>query len=233
MEGDQGAGAPSVEPQTGAVAPDNFSQLWTDFIGMLVSFFSFFQGGGRRLTSRSMGLTPLPPYSQRWLWFVTVRNGARTVWQQSAIKVFLSNIFEFFCTRSWFFGVFYNIFTVLVLFFHLFWKSELLCSRLQLLCVAESPDPIDLLTKCVGVTEVLIWSGLAPVDVNCVLTQACVCQGWCWVVGVVLSCPSDTRWETWLPARQFIQIYCSGGKCLQGLVRLLSFPPFNCRLKFI
>ncbi|RVE55778.1 hypothetical protein OJAV_G00229840 [Oryzias javanicus] len=35
MEGDQGAGAPSVEPQTGAVAPDNFSQLWTDFIGML------------------------------------------------------------------------------------------------------------------------------------------------------------------------------------------------------
>ncbi|XP_078798861.1 SAM and SH3 domain-containing protein 1a isoform X17 [Oryzias latipes] len=35
MEGDQGAGVPSVEPQSGAAAPDTFTQLWTDFIGML------------------------------------------------------------------------------------------------------------------------------------------------------------------------------------------------------
>lgn len=42
MEGDQGAGAPSDEPcGDSAAASDSFSQLWTDVMGMLVSF-----GGG-------------------------------------------------------------------------------------------------------------------------------------------------------------------------------------------
>lgn len=42
MEGDQGTGAPSDEPQAdGAAVSDSFSQLWTDVMGMLVSF-----GGG-------------------------------------------------------------------------------------------------------------------------------------------------------------------------------------------
>ncbi len=42
MEGDQATGAPSDEPQAdSAAASDSFSQLWTDVMGMLVSF-----GGG-------------------------------------------------------------------------------------------------------------------------------------------------------------------------------------------
>lgn len=42
MEDDQGAGAPSDEPQEDSAAlSDTFSQLWTDVMGMLVSF-----GGG-------------------------------------------------------------------------------------------------------------------------------------------------------------------------------------------
>lgn len=42
MEDDQGAGAPSDEPQADSAAlSDTFSQLWTDVMGMLVSF-----GGG-------------------------------------------------------------------------------------------------------------------------------------------------------------------------------------------
>lgn len=46
MEGDQGTGAPSDEPQAdSAAASDSFSQLWTDVMGMLVSF-SFLGGGG-------------------------------------------------------------------------------------------------------------------------------------------------------------------------------------------
>ena len=43
MEGDQGTGASSEEPQAdsaaAAAASDSFSQLWTDVMGMLVSFF--------------------------------------------------------------------------------------------------------------------------------------------------------------------------------------------------
>lgn len=40
MEGDQGTGAPSDERQAeGASASDSFSQLWSDVMGMLVSFF--------------------------------------------------------------------------------------------------------------------------------------------------------------------------------------------------
>lgn len=42
MEGAQGTGAPSDEPQADSAAvSDSFSQLWTDVMGMLVSF-----GGG-------------------------------------------------------------------------------------------------------------------------------------------------------------------------------------------
>lgn len=42
MEDDQGTGEPSSEPQgDSAAASDSFSQLWTDVMGMLVSF-----GGG-------------------------------------------------------------------------------------------------------------------------------------------------------------------------------------------
>lgn len=42
MEGDQGTGAPSDEPQAdSAAASDSFSQLWSDVMGMLVSL-----GGG-------------------------------------------------------------------------------------------------------------------------------------------------------------------------------------------
>lgn len=38
MEGDQGTGAPSDEPQAeSAAASDSFSQLWSDVMGMLVS----------------------------------------------------------------------------------------------------------------------------------------------------------------------------------------------------
>lgn len=48
MEGDQGTGAPSDEPQAdSAAASDSFSQLWTDVMGMLVSF-SFLGGGDAR-----------------------------------------------------------------------------------------------------------------------------------------------------------------------------------------
>lgn len=46
----------------------------------------------------------------------------------------------------------------------------------------------------------------------------CVFEG----VGVVSVLPSDTGWETWLPARQFIKIYCSEGKCLQGSTHLFK-----------
>lgn len=58
MEGDQGTGAPSDEPQAdSAAASDSFSQLWTDVMGMLVSF-SFLGGGGcqgdYRLTSQAL-----------------------------------------------------------------------------------------------------------------------------------------------------------------------------------
>lgn len=43
MEGAEGAGAPRDEPQAdGAAVSDSFSQLWTDVMGMLVSFL-----GGR------------------------------------------------------------------------------------------------------------------------------------------------------------------------------------------
>lgn len=43
MEGDQGSAALSDEPQAdSAAASDSFSQLWTDVMGMLVSFL-----GGR------------------------------------------------------------------------------------------------------------------------------------------------------------------------------------------
>lgn len=38
MEGDQGAGAPPDEPRA-----DSFSQLWSDVMGMLVSYLG---GGG-------------------------------------------------------------------------------------------------------------------------------------------------------------------------------------------
>lgn len=45
MEGAEGAGAPRDEPQAdGAAVSDSFSQLWTDVMGMLVSF------GGRGAT---------------------------------------------------------------------------------------------------------------------------------------------------------------------------------------
>lgn len=59
MEGDQGTGAPSDEPQAdSAAASDSFSQLWTDVMGMLVSF-SFGVGGEGcqgdcRLTSQAL-----------------------------------------------------------------------------------------------------------------------------------------------------------------------------------
>lgn len=44
MEGAEGAGAPREEPRAdGAAVSDSFSQLWTDVMGMLVSFF--FLGG--------------------------------------------------------------------------------------------------------------------------------------------------------------------------------------------
>lgn len=40
MEGAEGAGAPRDEPQAdGAAVSDSFSQLWTDVMGMLVSFW--------------------------------------------------------------------------------------------------------------------------------------------------------------------------------------------------
>lgn len=39
MEDDQGAGAPPDEPRAGGAAlPDSFSQLWSDVMGMLVSY---------------------------------------------------------------------------------------------------------------------------------------------------------------------------------------------------
>lgn len=44
MEGEQGAGAPPDEPRAdGAALPDSFSQLWSDVMGMLVSYL---RGGG-------------------------------------------------------------------------------------------------------------------------------------------------------------------------------------------
>lgn len=63
MEGDQGAGAPSDEPQAeSAAASDSFSQLWTDVMGMLVSFF---WGGGVTRPQADMTdssqLTEIPP----------------------------------------------------------------------------------------------------------------------------------------------------------------------------
>ena len=49
MEGDQGTGAPSDEPQAdSAAASDSFSQLWTDVMGMLVSFAFGVGGRGAR-----------------------------------------------------------------------------------------------------------------------------------------------------------------------------------------
>lgn len=44
MEGDQGAAAPLIEPETDNAVKDSFSQLWTDVMGMLVSSDCF--GGG-------------------------------------------------------------------------------------------------------------------------------------------------------------------------------------------
>lgn len=44
MEGDQGPAAPPDEPRAdGAALPDSFSQLWSDVMGMLVSYLG---GGG-------------------------------------------------------------------------------------------------------------------------------------------------------------------------------------------
>lgn len=46
MEGDQGTGASSDEPQADrATGSDSFSQLWTDVMGMLVGFWGCLAGG--------------------------------------------------------------------------------------------------------------------------------------------------------------------------------------------
>lgn len=47
MEGDQGTSASSDEPQAdSATGSDSFSQLWTDVMGMLVSFWGVWLGEG-------------------------------------------------------------------------------------------------------------------------------------------------------------------------------------------
>lgn len=54
MEGDQGAGAPPDEPRAdGAALPDSFSQLWSDVMGMLVSYLRW-EGGAELVNNRQV-----------------------------------------------------------------------------------------------------------------------------------------------------------------------------------
>lgn len=47
MEADRGAAAPPDEPRAAdATLPDSFSQLWSDVMGMLVSYVRRGEGGG-------------------------------------------------------------------------------------------------------------------------------------------------------------------------------------------